>query len=185
MARVLIGRRLKDFMPKSTPALRLQRKRLAKRLRNGRTRDMETRIGESRSRNRWSIARSLDSLGATGTFMKRRITAVRAKLGPNRIIRVLDLGAGEGYVSSDLCAGIPKSKLDLHVLGLTRARAQYPGTGILMDLSLRKQLRRTKFWSVLWKIIVSAKNMILFFRLRGQLFTGQMFLLQWKKFAML
>ena len=120
MAKV-IGRRLKDFLPKSSASSKIKRARLAKRLRGARARDFLSRDYHAPSRGKWSISRSLDSLGATGDFMKRRITAVRARLGPNRKIRVLDLGAGEGFVSQQLCSGIPKSKLELHVLGVTRS----------------------------------------------------------------
>jgi hypothetical protein len=114
-----IGRRLTDFLPKSRKSSLAKRKRLAKRLRAGRTRDSQSREYHAPKRSKWNIERSVGSLGLLGDFLKSRLEAVNHKHGRKKV-SVLDLGAGEGFLSDELCMHIPKHRLRLDVLSLTR-----------------------------------------------------------------
>jgi len=99
---VRIGRRLSDFLSKKTKRGQVQRGALAKRILSGRARDVNSMNAAVRDELGWNVSRSLFTTGQFKPFFVKRVLGLRKKkVVP---LKMLDIGAGLGFVGNDLRA---------------------------------------------------------------------------------
>jgi SAM-dependent methyltransferase len=96
-----IGRKLSSFLSKKTKFGKTQREALGKRLKSGRERDRKSLDPKANiPEEGWNVVRDLRTMGK---FKPVFITSLnRIKQKRNRPLKILDVGAGLGYLGNDL-----------------------------------------------------------------------------------
>lgn len=117
-----IGRKLSSFLPKKTKFGRSQRDALGKRLMSGRKMDQKSLDSKANiPEEGWNVIRGLSTMGNFRPLFIESLSRIKTKT--KRPLKILDVGAGVGFLGNDLRVYAGKGSI-VHGLKLTLSGAE-------------------------------------------------------------